>query len=155
VQVNDDGELVGGLFCAYCGEVNEPEADSCQSCGKYIADQGPDLNARLRRIRRYASSVHMTPDERPQADLIGSNPTQHSGRGALFLVFIACLFRPFGIDEAQPLAEFRRKRKAQIGIALEDESSSNNVFWKEPIRLAMGFVLGFTLGLLLVFLLSR
>ncbi len=49
VRVNDDGELIGGLFCVYCGEINEPGVDCCESCGQYIADQGPDLNARLRR----------------------------------------------------------------------------------------------------------
>ena len=50
-----DGELVGQIFCTYCGNLNETAADVCTSCGHYIADQGPDLSARLRRIRRYAS----------------------------------------------------------------------------------------------------
>jgi ribosomal protein L40E len=55
--LNAEGELVGSVFCMYCGELNPVGAMTCQSCGQYIADQGPDLSARLQRIRRYARNV--------------------------------------------------------------------------------------------------
>ncbi len=119
VRVNDDGELIGGLFCVYCGEINEPGVDCCESCGQYIADQGPDLSARLRRIRRYASSVHDRVDDVPQMDLIGS------------------------------------KRIGKALTLFEDQVSSHREFWKEVRRLTVGFFVGFSLGLLLVLLLTR
>jgi hypothetical protein len=56
VKLNDEGELVGGIFCEYCGELNRAEAVECERCHEHIADQGPDLRARLQRISRHASS---------------------------------------------------------------------------------------------------
>ncbi len=50
-----DDELIGQIFCTYCGHKNDTEAETCTGCGQYIADQGPDLRARLHRISRYAS----------------------------------------------------------------------------------------------------
>jgi hypothetical protein len=67
-----DGELVGSFFCVYCGELNPIGVMICQSCRRYIADQGPDLSARLQRIMRYASSVHQV-DQASQPDLIGGS----------------------------------------------------------------------------------
>jgi hypothetical protein len=72
VQIDTDGELIDKLFCLYCGELNHPGVDICENCGKYIADQGPDLHSRLRRISRHASSVHSGRDDDPPSDLIGS-----------------------------------------------------------------------------------
>src|SRR5262245_8122575 len=62
-----DGEIVGSFFCMYCGELNPLGVLSCHGCGQYIADQGPDLSARLHRIRRHARSVqaqHKAPQPR-------------------------------------------------------------------------------------------
>ena len=55
LPIESDGELIGQIFCTFCGNLNEIDAEVCTSCGQYIADQGPDLSARLRRIRRHAS----------------------------------------------------------------------------------------------------
>src|SRR5215212_2552145 len=57
LRFNADGELENVLYCTYCWTLNELNAQTCVSCGEYIADQGPDLRARLHRIRRYASNV--------------------------------------------------------------------------------------------------
>ncbi len=70
--LSDEGELVAACFCIYCGELNPVGVEVCASCGRYIADQGPDLSARLKRIRRFASSVH-APTEAPQSGLIGGS----------------------------------------------------------------------------------
>jgi hypothetical protein len=56
VQLNDEGELIGGVFCAYCGGLNPADAAECVHCQEHIADQGPDLHSRLQRIHRRASS---------------------------------------------------------------------------------------------------
>jgi hypothetical protein len=56
--LSDDGELSNSFFCVYCGELNPMGTAICKSCGRYIGDQGPDLSARLHRIKRYASPVH-------------------------------------------------------------------------------------------------
>ncbi len=83
VRIDQDGELLDGLFCAYCGEINDPGADSCEHCGQYIADQGPDLSARLHRISRYASSVHEQIDNGSPDDLIGSKYIARPARSKL------------------------------------------------------------------------
>jgi hypothetical protein len=57
VRFGSDGELLSGKFCAYCGNQNIASDDYCQHCSAYIADQGPDLTARLARISRRAASV--------------------------------------------------------------------------------------------------
>jgi hypothetical protein len=56
LRFNVDGELENVLYCTYCWMLNELDAQTCVSCGEYIADQGPELRARLSRIRRHASS---------------------------------------------------------------------------------------------------
>src|SRR5262249_29564903 len=58
-RIGIDGELTAGKFCAYCGNLNDAGAATCEHCGEYIADQGPDLANRLARISRRAS--HATP----------------------------------------------------------------------------------------------
>jgi hypothetical protein len=73
MRIDEDGELLDGLFCVYCGEINDVGADTCEYCGVYIADQGPDLSARLHRISRHASTVHKQINDRPSTDLIGSD----------------------------------------------------------------------------------
>jgi hypothetical protein len=60
LRFNADGELENVLYCTYCWTLNELDAQMCVSCGEYIADQGPDLRARLSRISHYASSVQST-----------------------------------------------------------------------------------------------
>jgi hypothetical protein len=55
--INDEGELIDGRFCAYCGSLNETVAEVCEQCGEYIADQGPDLRSRLQRISRHARNI--------------------------------------------------------------------------------------------------
>lgn len=57
VQINAEGELVGGVFCEYCGGLNRADVAECEHCHEHIADQGPDLRSRLQRIRRYASGA--------------------------------------------------------------------------------------------------
>lgn len=57
-KFTEDGELLEQIFCVYCNGLNQPYSEECFHCGKYIADQGPDLRARLSRLRRYAYSVH-------------------------------------------------------------------------------------------------
>jgi hypothetical protein len=56
VKLNEEGELVGGKFCEYCGGLNPADAAECEHCHEHIADQGPDLRSRLQRISRRANS---------------------------------------------------------------------------------------------------
>jgi hypothetical protein len=56
-QINEEGELIGAVFCEYCGGLNRADTPECEHCQKHIADQGPDLRARLNRISRYASAA--------------------------------------------------------------------------------------------------
>jgi hypothetical protein len=69
IHVGTDGELSAGKFCAYCGNLNQGDADYCQHCGEFIFDQGPDLSSRLARIKRRASSARSQ-----DAPLIGVIP---------------------------------------------------------------------------------
>jgi hypothetical protein len=55
-QINDEGELIGAVFCGYCGGLNPANAAQCEHCHEHIADQGPDLRSRLQRIHRHASN---------------------------------------------------------------------------------------------------
>jgi hypothetical protein len=65
-QIGDDGEILAGLFCDACGDLNETGVESCQNCGAYLIDQGPDLKARLSRIRRYAlTAQHQEAEQSP------------------------------------------------------------------------------------------
>jgi hypothetical protein len=61
-QINEEGELIGAVFCEYCGELNRADAAECEHCHEHIADQGPDLRSRLQRISRRASSLEGVPD---------------------------------------------------------------------------------------------
>ncbi len=61
LSLGADGELTGAMSCLYCGSLNHGSADVCSSCGEYIADQGPDLSARLHRIRRHAAHSRYEP----------------------------------------------------------------------------------------------
>jgi hypothetical protein len=63
--VGDDGEILAGIFCDACGDLNETGASSCGNCGAYLLDQGPDLSARLSRIRRYAGATKNVSREEP------------------------------------------------------------------------------------------
>ncbi len=60
IRVGLDGELTAGKFCAYCGNLNDEQAPTCQHCGEYILDQGPDLTSRLARISRRASHTPLS-----------------------------------------------------------------------------------------------
>jgi hypothetical protein len=60
VHVGLDGELLAGKFCAYCGDLNDEDAENCEHCGEYIADQGPDLRSRLARISRRGGHANPT-----------------------------------------------------------------------------------------------
>jgi hypothetical protein len=152
MRINADGELSGGLFCAYCGEVNVPEAESCERCGKYIADQGPDLSARLRRIRRYASNVHQEIDEKRTADLIGSHQMERTGSGFSFLLFLVGLFRPSAIDDE---AEGLIGGTGQEQVLQSAADDPLRPVRREVFRLAVGFIIGFLIGLIIALLLTR
>jgi dipeptidyl aminopeptidase/acylaminoacyl peptidase len=57
IRISSDGELLSGVFCVECGTLNPNGTKFCPTCGDLLADQGPDLRARLNRIRRYASGA--------------------------------------------------------------------------------------------------
>src|SRR5215813_3207578 len=57
IRFGSDGELLSGIFCAYCGNRNATTDRYCRHCGEYIADQGPDLTSRLARISRRAAGA--------------------------------------------------------------------------------------------------
>jgi hypothetical protein len=85
-QVNEEGELIGAVFCEYCGELNPADAAECEHCHEHIADQGPDLRSRLQRISRRASGLEAFSDI--AGGVIGSvtgqpSPESHEGRSIL------------------------------------------------------------------------
>jgi Tol biopolymer transport system component len=57
IRISSDGELLSGVFCVECGTLSPSETRFCPKCGDLLADQGPDLRARLNRIQRYASGA--------------------------------------------------------------------------------------------------
>jgi Tol biopolymer transport system component len=57
VRISSDGELLSGVFCVECGTLSPSETRFCPKFGDLLADQGPDLRARLNRIQRYASGA--------------------------------------------------------------------------------------------------
>src|SRR5258708_3866815 len=59
IRFGNDGELVSGKFCAYCGNRNSASDNYCWHCAEYIADQGPDLTSRLARISRRGSTARV------------------------------------------------------------------------------------------------
>jgi hypothetical protein len=85
-KFTDDGELLQQIFCVYCHGLNEPESSVCAHCGKYIANQGPDLSARLSRLKGYARSVHEPKSRDIYTRSTPTLPTNHPDTLQLFCV---------------------------------------------------------------------
>ena len=85
LSLGADGELTGAISCAYCGMLNRLGTDVCNQCGEYIADQGPDLQARLRRISRHANRSPGKAENDPHED-------DRDVRNAVLLVLVILLF---------------------------------------------------------------
>jgi hypothetical protein len=142
VQVSDEGELTDKLFCLYCGELNHPGVDVCQSCGKYIADQGPDLHSRLKRIGRYASSVHSGQHERPPT-FSEWQPTEHCAKPQKRHTASSAPNRIRGdVQRSSMLTSYKGRRSLRAGRSSEYATSS-----EDP---SIAFVIGY--GMLLIVL---
>lgn len=52
IRLNEEGELLDGVFCQQCGHLNYTPGQACEQCGKPFPEPFSPLRLRLEALRR-------------------------------------------------------------------------------------------------------